>query len=449
MSLRHVLDRDSQLIPAKHGARLTDYTHGGYADLRNTMILTLLILMGLLPMLTLAQDSKIEIIAVEGQIEVDGEFAYIELLVVIEPGADRGQVIADELALFGAEPVEEHDERHAEAQAVPPGIVLLPEDPMVWSQFTDADPTNDTVVQYYNPNNNVDANTEQYVLETQQTWSSVSDSDFHMSYGGLTTRCPSLVPPCNGGEFVYDGYNDVGWVNVPGSASLGVTGYGFNGNDEADIAFNLALLPTYLALGFIDTKTVLLHEQGHVAGLGHPVDTSSVMYPCILCTQHTLTPDAETSIRFLYPDPDPVVNDLPVVGFNATPDDFALQAVFVDSSTDDDIIATWVWDFGDGNGSTERDITHTYGATGDYLVTLTVTDQDGGSSSTSQTVSLTVPTTVDVNADGFVTPRDTIYVINRIGSTNPADAAADVDGNGIIDTADVDWVISFLGNTLP
>lgn len=48
----------------------------------------------------------------------------------------------------------------------------------------------------------------------------------------------------------------------------------------------------------------------------------------------------------------------------------------------------------------------------------------------------------DVNRDGYVTPADAVYVMNRLGM---ADFTADVDGNGQINTVDVDLVLAALG----
>lgn len=49
---------------------------------------------------------------------------------------------------------------------------------------------------------------------------------------------------------------------------------------------------------------------------------------------------------------------------------------------------------------------------------------------------------LDVNNDGFITPADAIFVINRINQTN---MTADVNGDGIVDEADVQAVIANLG----
>lgn len=50
---------------------------------------------------------------------------------------------------------------------------------------------------------------------------------------------------------------------------------------------------------------------------------------------------------------------------------------FTDTSTSSATIITWVWDFGDGNGSNEQNPQHEYAAYGIYDVTLTVTDDNG------------------------------------------------------------------------
>lgn len=56
------------------------------------------------------------------------------------------------------------------------------------------------------------------------------------------------------------------------------------------------------------------------------------------------------------------------------------------SSTDNDAIASYSWDFGDGNTATGMDVAHVYTSVGDYTVTLTVTDMYGNSDSTSTSI---------------------------------------------------------------
>jgi PKD repeat protein len=66
-----------------------------------------------------------------------------------------------------------------------------------------------------------------------------------------------------------------------------------------------------------------------------------------------------------------------------------LDVQFVDQSTGP--IASWAWDFGDSQTSSEQNPLHTYAAEGTYTVTLTVSDAGGGSNSTSQQVNIAVP----------------------------------------------------------
>jgi PKD repeat protein len=70
--------------------------------------------------------------------------------------------------------------------------------------------------------------------------------------------------------------------------------------------------------------------------------------------------------------------------------------LFTDNSTDDGFIASWNWDFGDGNTSTIQNPAHSFAAAGTYAVSLTVTD-DGGASD-SYTVNITVTSPPEIGA---------------------------------------------------
>jgi PKD repeat protein len=71
--------------------------------------------------------------------------------------------------------------------------------------------------------------------------------------------------------------------------------------------------------------------------------------------------------------------------------DDLLDVSFTDTSTDDGVISSWSWDFGDGSTSSASSPQHSYAVGGDYTVTLTVTDNHGASDSTSDLVSIQGP----------------------------------------------------------
>ena len=61
---------------------------------------------------------------------------------------------------------------------------------------------------------------------------------------------------------------------------------------------------------------------------------------------------------------------------NTGPNPLTVQ--FTDTSTDSDgFITSWLWNFGDGNTSNQRNPSHTYNTVGNYTVTLTVSDDSG------------------------------------------------------------------------
>jgi PKD repeat protein len=82
-----------------------------------------------------------------------------------------------------------------------------------------------------------------------------------------------------------------------------------------------------------------------------------------------------------------VVNTVPAVGFSSSVDSLTV------SLTNNTADATgYLWDFGDGQSSTEANPGHTYAADGIYEVTLTATNECGSASSSQQVVIVTPPT---------------------------------------------------------
>jgi PKD repeat protein len=125
-----------------------------------------------------------------------------------------------------------------------------------------------------------------------------------------------------------------------------------------------------------------------------------------------------------------------------------LTCTFTDKSKDDDgNIASWQWDFGDGQSSSDQNPSHSYETAGVYHVTLTVTDNDGASDSKTHDANPTAPppaaTTTTITGDGpdpsavgasitvsltvtssAGTPTGDVVVTDQIGGTCTAAVAA-------------------------
>jgi PKD repeat protein len=87
---------------------------------------------------------------------------------------------------------------------------------------------------------------------------------------------------------------------------------------------------------------------------------------------------------------EPVTNTPPNAGFTVSVAD--LTASFTDTSVDSDgSITSHSWNFGDGNGSTAENPSHSYAEGGTYTVILTVTDDAGATDTASQSVTVSAP----------------------------------------------------------
>jgi hypothetical protein len=156
------------------------------------------------------------------------------------------------------------------------------------------------VVQNYNAAGERVSGARTALTNTYGDWSNVSGSTYRMGSGGTTMRCPSLVRECPGAQR-NDGFNDVGWAALA-NGTLGVT-WSTSGVDEADMAINTRYAwntGCVNVAGRIDLETVYLHENGHVAGLGHSTDTSAIMYPSYQTARCTLAQDDKNGIAALY-----------------------------------------------------------------------------------------------------------------------------------------------------
>jgi hypothetical protein len=189
-----------------------------------------------------------------------------------------------------------------------------------WPQFLDHN-RNAVVTQYYNPAGDpTPGGAVQALQSTEHEWTNVQPATFALRYGGTTTLGPA-----------FDGINTVSWApDVFGPDVLAETfitsqpdtGYIL----DADVVFNsedqFFANPTDLTPTSFDVRYVMLHENGHVAGLGHSLNPAAVMYPSFSpgIVGHGLTKDDKDALSLLYRQGQGTPQQLPrqLQDFNAT-----------------------------------------------------------------------------------------------------------------------------------
>ena len=240
--------------------------------------------------------NQARIVSVLGVAQVQGEDVFVHIWLLVLPGQDENAVADEALRVRGARRVNEEDIQSEQFTLTG----------LLWDQFFDSNPSNDYVVQNYNPSGDPTGGNGQTALtNTHATWTDVATSSFAFQYGGQTSRCPSLVDECSGDQ-TFDGLNDVGWLTLSGSTVLGVTWYSTS-QDEADMALNTNFswhagsTSCTNQSGKIDAQTVFLHENGHVVGLGHSTVSQAVMYPTYGGARCQLQQDDVNGVSSLYP----------------------------------------------------------------------------------------------------------------------------------------------------
>ncbi len=167
-----------------------------------------------------------------------------------------------------------------------------------------------------------------------------------------------------------------------------------SGVEQLDVLFNCTVgagnLPFNYLIDFGDGTTSASATASHSYASNRTIDAS--------CTVTDVDGDVNSDLQTIT-----VFDTEPVANFSFTPASplEGNMVQFQDLSTAYDGVVGWAWDFGDGNTSTLQNPTHTYPASGSYIVVMTVTDGDG--SQTSKVLSVSVGNNVPV-VDVIVTP---------------------------------------------
>ena len=234
----------------------------------------------------------------QGLTEIQGRPAVIEVALRAESGGAADAVAHEALRRRDAEPLDVGPLRENPPQSFTCGVFCF-----TWPQFADAPRKKNAVTQYYNASGDPSGGGGVTALAAAQaTWSDVRSTAFGLALGGATDRCPSLG--CAG---AFDGFNDVGWLEIdPEGVILAVTTYGIDVEAEvileADIVLNNApAVPWHTDGQDFDLESTVLHELGHLAGLGHTADPSTVMFPIYVGVLRQLSQSEIDGLEFFYP----------------------------------------------------------------------------------------------------------------------------------------------------
>ena len=235
------------------------------------------------PAVAADREKHSRVIAVDGVAKGDSS-RHVEILVHVPSGTSAKA--AGDRALAG------QNAKRAEKKPPPPTSSGYSFIGHRWTAFP--------VRQNYNGAGSRASGAQTALNNTYGDWSSISGSNFRMQSGGTTTRCPSLVRECPGAQR-RDGFNDVGWTQLS-NGTLGVT-WSTSSGPEADMSINTRY--TWVTgcrnvSGAFDLETVYLHENGHVAGLGHSTDINAIMYPSYQAARCTLGADDRAGMAALY-----------------------------------------------------------------------------------------------------------------------------------------------------
>ena len=236
----------------------------------------------------LPDQAKANVISVMGTGHIQGELVIVEILVEIQPGENANQVAREVLKANNLKPFSSSG---------------LGNDGFTVTGFYWPDDRG--LTQHFNTANEK-ADTETILVETHSDWNNVGTSDFTFSSGGSSLKCPSMIKECQGPQ-VFDFENTVGWLSIKSRGTLAIAYFAVHSTEgpETDIALNTRYSWKNDCDGtnnsIIDVETVLRHENGHAAGIGHSEIDTALMAPYYsgpICELDH--PDDKEAITYLY-----------------------------------------------------------------------------------------------------------------------------------------------------
>lgn len=137
------------------------------------------------------------------------------------------------------------------------------------------------------------------------------------------------------------------------------------------------------------------------------------------------------------------VQPVPVPDFTNTTECLGFETIFTDASTGN--ITDWLWDFGDGNTSTDQNPSHLYGTSGTFDVILTVENDLGCIESSTQQVLVNTVPVPDFTANQFCLGDETQFSDATIGVTTQLDWDFG-DGSPIVNGANPTHIFASIGD---
>jgi outer membrane protein assembly factor BamB len=240
----------------------------------------------------------------------------------------------------------------------------------------------------------------------------------------------TIYAPCSNG-YLYAFYPN-GTVKWQASTGGSIAGSGVALAEDGTIYIGTELLRAFYPNGTLKWSADV---QGNIYGTVPAVSTDGTIYVSAGLSLVAINPDGtekwRKEIANQYAHSSPSISKDGTVYVGSTSDDYGYLHVFglgpLRAEADGPYTGTaqqpvtltglafggippyeYLWDFGDGNTSTDLNPTHTYAMGGNYTATFTITDSEGNSSSDTTTVIVDYP----FPSLTIIKPMNAVYISN-------------------------------------